>query len=142
MSSGIYVINVRSVAAEQFGDELVVIQFDSGKYYSLGGLAVQVWELLHAPVAITSIINALADAAGATSPGDEALTREVQDLGKQFAAEGLITEAEAPGVTPTLAAFQYAPATVEIYSDLADLVSIDPVHDVDAMIGWPRTGAA
>lgn len=142
MSSGIYVINARSVAAEQFGDELVVIQFDTGKYYSLGGLAVQVWELLRAPVAITSIVGAVAEAAGATSPGDDALTREVQDLATQFATDGLITQAEAPAVTAKLDAFHYAPAKVETYSDLADLVSIDPVHDVDAMIGWPRTGAA
>ena len=142
MAVAAYTLNAGSVAAERFGDELVIIQFDSGKYYSLGGMAVQVWDLLQAPVSVEGAAAALSAAAGVTAPPADAIARDVSDLLATFAGEGLVVPAEAAGEAPALAAFIYEAARIETYSDLADLVAIDPVHDVDAMMGWPRTTTA
>ena len=136
-----YVVNAHIVAAERFGDELVIIQFDSGKYYSLGGSAVPAWEALENPATVAGLAAALSAGAGASSPGIDAVTQDVESLLAQFVAERLVIEAEADDAVPALAAFDYAPAKIETYADLADLVAIDPVHDVDAMMGWPRVAS-
>jgi len=31
----------------------------------------------------------------------------------------------------------FATPVVEVFNDLADLIAIDPVHEVDASAGWP-----
>jgi hypothetical protein len=140
MPSECHVCNYEMLAAEQFDGDLVVINFESGKYFSIGGVAVQAWEILQTPATPEALLAALSDAAGATSPGLEVLTAEIAAIIERFAAEGLIIPADSPGQVPMLEPFAYAPAVIEAYSDLADLVSLDPIHDVNAMMGWPRAG--
>lgn len=142
MSTEACVINFPVVAAEQFGDEIVVIQFDTGRYFSLGGVAQQVWHLLQTPVTPQAMVGALSEAAGATAPDPAALLNEITTLTDRLVAEGLVLATDATGPMTPIGSFAYAPASLEAYSDLADLVSIDPIHDVDAMMGWPRVGAA
>ncbi|WP_368415328.1 hypothetical protein [Falsiroseomonas sp.] len=142
MSVQAYVCNFDVVAAERFEIELVVIQFDTGKYFSIRGVALQLWDMLQGPVTPEAMLVALSDGAGATSPGAEALATEIAAIIERFATEALIVPADAPGPAPVLQAFVHAPAVIEAYTDLADLVSLDPIHDVNAMMGWPRAGTA
>jgi hypothetical protein len=30
------------------------------------------------------------------------------------------------------------PADLDVYSDLADLIAMDPVHEIDTLTGWPH----
>lgn len=142
MSTSTYVINALVVAFEEFGGELVVIQFDTGKYFSLGGVAVPAWHMLQSPATREALVAALSQAAGDTAPEPGELLSQLDGLIDRLVAEGLIIESDAPGIAPVTEPFIYAPASMETYSDLADLVSLDPIHDVDAMMGWPRRGAA
>ncbi|WPB82956.1 PqqD family protein [Sediminicoccus rosea] len=142
MSSMLYVSNAAVVASEQFDGELVVIQFDTGRYFSLSGMAMPAWQLLQSPVTRDAMLFALSQAAGDTAPEPAELASQLDALIEQLVAEALLIEAEAPGIAAVIEPFNYAAPRVDIYSDLADLVSLDPIHDVDAMMGWPRTGAA
>ncbi|WP_431302032.1 hypothetical protein [Sediminicoccus sp. BL-A-41-H5] len=142
MTSSVHVANRAATAAERFGDEFVIIQFETGHYFSLGGLALPAWEILQVPASIEGMAAVLHAAAGDTSPGLAPLAAELERLVARFLESGLVLPAETEGTPPAITPFSYAPAVIETYSDLADLVSIDPVHDVDAMMGWPRSGAA
>lgn len=35
----------------------------------------------------------------------------------------------------------FAPPVVELYDDIADIITMDPIHDVDVDSGWPRAAA-
>lgn len=36
----------------------------------------------------------------------------------------------------------FAAPVVELYDDIADIITMDPIHDVDTDSGWPRAPAA
>jgi hypothetical protein len=31
-----------------------------------------------------------------------------------------------------------APANLEVFDDLAELITMDPVHEIDTLTGWPH----
>ena len=35
---------------------------------------------------------------------------------------------------------RFAPPRISKYTDLQHLIALDPIHDVDAGLGWPRPG--
>jgi hypothetical protein len=121
------IINTQ-IAAELFGDEMVLIDIQSGRYFSLRGAAMDIWQLLNVPrspaglhAAFVAPNHAELDAALAKMQ-DEGL---ILTVAGQAASEGYEARQE------------YRPPLVEIYTDLAELIALDPVHEVDAEQGWP-----
>jgi hypothetical protein len=39
---------------------------------------------------------------------------------------------------PQTTSTPYTPPIIEVFHDLQELISIDPVHDVDEVDGWPH----
>lgn len=116
------------IAAELFGDEMVLIDIQSGRYFSLRGAAVDVWRLLGVSRSRASLHEAFV----APDHGelDAALAHMLE--------EGLLlTAASHTGSESHETRHEYRPPQVEVYSDLAELIALDPVHEVDAERGWP-----
>lgn len=122
--------------AEDFGGEIVAINFDNGRYYSIRGFAFAVWHDLiagHAPSAICERLASIdGSIAGATATF-------IIDLERH----GLIRKS-ASTIAPTqpiacVAAVQsgLVPPAIEIFDDMADLITADPIHEVDNESGWP-----
>jgi hypothetical protein len=123
------------LAAEEFDREIVLLDVVRGLYFSLGGAAVDLWRAFGEPRGADEAIEALClRFPDADRP---ALKAAVQGMRHH----GLLVKSEAsfgsgrPAFTP--AAREFHPPTVEAFSDLADLISIDPVHEVDSGAGWP-----
>lgn len=130
---GFFVANKRFVA-DDFEDETVVIDVDKGLYFSLQGSAVPIWRLFQDSQNLPAVL----DEAARALPEDACLAvrRTIDDL----IAHRLLLEAEpAPRDPPRLDAFAaaFSPPVFQVFSDLADLITIDPVHEVDEAAGWP-----
>jgi len=41
------------------------------------------------------------------------------------------------GAPPLPAGTVFAPPVLEVYTDMQDLLLLDPIHDVDETVGWP-----
>jgi hypothetical protein len=61
---------------------------------------------------------------------------------------GVFATQDATGTSPSHKApdglgwpSSFAPPIVEVYDDIADIITLDPIHDVDADTGWPRAAA-
>lgn len=137
-------VNIPDVMHETIDGEVIAINLVSGNYYSFRGTGAQIWALvddLGAPS-----VEELADALAVRfeSPRSEiesAVTRFVGDL----AEEGLVADAQAgDGARPEPAEQlnggpkpPFELPRVEKYTDMQDLVLLDPVHQVDDT-GWPR----
>ncbi|MEQ1769121.1 MAG: hypothetical protein ABL879_04720 [Devosia sp.] len=81
------------------------------------------------------------DAVLAALPADDARRSAVVTLVEKLAGLELIvatTDGAAPSVA--LAGLDSAGTDfgVEVFEDLTELLVADPVHDVDAMAGWPH----
>jgi len=124
-----WIANIAVVAAEDFDGETVVINFETGRYFSLGGAATWIWRSLERGASVGDV------AAQAPPEARPAIARAFETL----AAEGLtIPAAQAPAPVADMAPEPWSAPRIEVFSDLAELVALDPVHEVNAMMGWPH----
>jgi len=124
------------IVAENFDDETVLIDVDNGVYFSMQGSAAAVWRAFETPQVPASACAELA--ADLPEPDREAVARLIAEL----AERNLIVEAEAAppapaGLLSRFAATSFALPVLGVFTDLADLIAIDPVHEVDDQAGWP-----
>ena len=131
-----------NVSARSFGDEVVAAHFANGVYYSLLGSAAQIWDGLMAGAEIDNVIaqvSALSDA------GSVDFAAAANSLVEALLAEQLIEPAPGANATPWQATpgaeGPYGLPAVERYTDLEDLLQLDPIHDVEEM-GWPHADPA
>ncbi len=124
------------VLAEDFGGEIVAINMENGRYYSLRGLAYAIWGDLVAG-------HGAADIRDAITAVDYSLGVASAAFIQRLSEEGLvrIRDASAAPTAPLASASAahagMAAPQVETFDDMADLIKADPIHDVDEEFGWP-----
>lgn len=135
-----YRINEPDVTAETFEDEVIAINLANGRYHSLRGAAAWLWQALAAGLGSREAIDQLLKAADA--PPDAA--DQAAEVIEQLAAEELIVPAPQQtaehlagglGLTPLLV---FLAPLIETFTDMENLLAIDPIHEVDVQGGWPH----
>lgn len=137
----VYRIGGPYVTSEVIDGEAIIVNLQSGCYYSLRGSGADVWLCLQKPMPAESII----DFVKKNYTGDDnAIKAAVQDLLRQLEAEQLIVSSEdtASHVRP---ADKERPVVFELpvlekYTDMQALLLLDPIHDV-GQTGWPAAKA-
>jgi hypothetical protein len=125
--------------------EVVAINLETGSYYNIAGAGTDVWAAVERPASVDDVTAQLARRYDA--PVDEiapAVTRFVEEL----LAEGLIRPAEndaarsepTPDDRPSHGQARFSPPVLEKFTDMEDLLLVDPVHDVTER-GWPHVEA-
>ncbi|MCU1360944.1 MAG: hypothetical protein JWN99_2233 [Ilumatobacteraceae bacterium] len=125
-SSQTFTIVGDHVVGEVFDGEAIIIDTITGAYYSLADGAAQVWSALAAGATTFGEIHA-------ASGGDARLVLAV--LSELVEAQLVLTEAPMPPRPDD------ALAHLTKYSDMEELLLLDPIHDV-APAGWPVEGIA
>jgi hypothetical protein len=127
------------VVFEESDAEVVVVNLNEGVYYFLGGPAAFVWMALHSGKTGGEVVTAIAglDDAPPTMP------QEVLDFVARLIELNLlqvVAGPRSPGEQslPVVEYFAqgYRRPELETYSDLQDILLLDPIHDVDDT-GWP-----
>jgi hypothetical protein len=122
-----------NIASEDFDGEFVVLDLDSGKYFSLAGAAAVVWRGLLAGHSVETLTAAL--------PGGDARRDAVAGLVGSLVAHGLLVPGNPPAPADAALADELVSADgfgIDVFDDLADLLVADPIHDVDQQAGWPH----
>ena len=129
--------NGPAVVSETIDGEVIVIHLERGSYFSLRDSAAELWELVEQGCAPEAIVAALSSRyLGA--PADE-VAHEATRFLEELQEEGLVVDADGTAVaTPDLgsASADFAPPRLEKYTDLQDLIMMDPIHEVEPK-GWP-----
>lgn len=138
-----YCLNAPDVVSENVDGEVVVVDLGKGIYYSLEGSASPIWELLvagHTVDEATAVLEPVLDAPA------ERLRRAVAELLEEVKGEGLVSPRpqdlpapQTPEGLVTGTAF-VAPRLAR-FTDMQDLLALDPVHDADEQQGWPHRKA-
>lgn len=145
-------VNSPTVTHETIDGEAVIINLDSGSYYSLVDVGATVWDLLYQQAPVDEIVNKIAN----THAADAAeIDRAVRQLIDQLSAENLVVADESTAPESTApdesAATQFSTApdqnghdktpfkapVLQKFTDMQELLLLDPIHDVDDM-GWPK----
>lgn len=124
-----YRIRAPQVVHESVAGEVVAIDFATGSYFSLRGPAEAVWTSLSGTEALT--VDAVAGAAGPAA--DEAQVATFLD---HLVELGLLERSGPPAGN----GHGTGGLVVEHFTDMEDLILLDPVHDVSEA-GWPNAPA-
>lgn len=123
-------------SADDFDGEIVAINLETGIYYSVKDAAAALWQDLvdgHSVEALTEL-----------AAENRELALAIERYADELVSCGLMRAAsDAPVPTePARTATQVAtmlPPTLESFGDMQDLLLLDPVHEVDEEMGWPKT---
>jgi len=137
-----YRLNTPRVVHETLDDETIIIDFETGTYYSLTGVAHWVLFLLIQEQSVAQVVDQIA----ACYDGEQ---EEIDVAVRQFivnlAAASIIVKVIAP-VSGTAVALPLTPKSpftlpqLEEHTDIQDLLLLDPIHEVSKQ-GWPMRQA-
>jgi hypothetical protein len=138
-----YRVNAPHVIAETIGGETIIVHLSTGCYFNLGGTAVEIWDGIAAEQPTALIVQELVLRYD-SSP--EEIEAAVSQLLEELRREELIVSMDdngAPAATesisePTSARAPFVEPSVSKFTDMQDIILLDPVHEVDAR-GWPHT---
>ena len=135
MTTDDYLTVNKRIVADEFEDETVLIDVHKGLYFSMRGSAAEIWKSFDEPRSKAAFLDDLD-----SNLGKDQLSTVAQAIDKMVEHELLIA-ASAPksGSTVLLsfAATAFALPVVDVFTDMAELIAIDPVHEVDEAAGWP-----
>jgi coenzyme PQQ synthesis protein D (PqqD) len=130
--------NSPPILHETIEHETIIVNLDAGIYYSLNPAATTIWQGLDDGASIEQIVRGLAEQSGTAT--DE-VAQSVRLLIEQLLQEELITTredgGESAGVVPWPDDVSYEPPLLRRYTDMQELLLLDPVHDV-GVGGWPQ----
>ena len=124
----------KGVHSQDFGDEVVVVNLYTGKYFSFRQGAAQVWLLFQKQEVWD--LGHLFSCFGKTEEDTE-LTQFLDMLFEEGLVEKEVMPIEGNDPLPLDFDPVLQPLLVEVYDDMKELLLLDPIHDVDAKVGWP-----
>jgi len=134
-------VNTPIVVSETRDGESIIMHHGTGAFFDSSGSGSFIWQLIERGTTLDAVANALAaryDIDFAT--GLESARRFVETL----AAHDLVRfDGELPppaAVDIAVAGGPMPPAELGVHTDLADMLLLDPIHEVD-QAGWPVAAA-
>jgi hypothetical protein len=143
-------VDRRRVVHETIDGEAILIHMETGFYYSLEGSGSEIWNALAAGTAPEDICGALKAHYAAPEATIEAAVAALVD---ELCREGLLDEVgtASPGTplatAPASAAngnggpAEFQAPVLHRYTDMADFMLVDPIHEVEDT-GWPNQKVA
>ncbi len=139
-------VNAPKVVHETIEGEVVIVNLDKGDYYSLVQAGADIWSGIISGISRDEIIEEI----NQRYAGDRAtIEKSVNDFIEQLQREELIKidqTDESPNsngkTAPILAEVNgekpnFEPPSLNKYTDMEELLALDPIHEVDTEVGWP-----
>jgi len=151
MNSNIsYKVNKTDVVSEKFDDEVVIINLESGNYYSLKEIGFDIWSLVENVASADEIVEWIMRQYDFSSA--EEINKAVSQFIAELTVEGLIisdgtvkngdiktsdTQTER-GAIPGKSLFDSNKIVLQKYTDMQDFLLVDPIHEVE-YTDWPKS---
>ena len=114
--------------------ETLLIDSESGHLLMMTGVGPLLWQRLLGGVAVEQLADEVVDRFGPTAGED------CRVFLRTLAESGLAIPAPDAAAQAALVEWpdSFAPPMLERYDDIANIITMDPIHDVDQSAGWPR----
>jgi hypothetical protein len=126
-------VNSPAVVFDASADDTVIINLVSGRYFRLDAVSSHAWN------ALVASGSRRAFTASATNESD--VLASIDDMVAALVAEDLIVEAPEAAAAEKPEPWAFAGFTLESFSDLEDILGLDPIHEADPDKGWPTARA-
>ncbi len=127
-----YKINEPHANAEVFEDEVVVVNLLNGNYYSILNAGFDIWRMMEAGYTKDDIFQQYSSVEGAQADVETFFNDLVNLELIKLSEEAPPQELEEIAISKS-----YMKPTLEQYTDMQDLLMLDPIHEVDKT-GWPK----
>ena len=139
-----YRVNAPKVVHDVIDGEAVLVNLNNGNYYSIDRVGADVWNLVEKRAAVHQIVHHIASL---YEGSPEEIEKSIHELLEELHREELIVPDAASkssegndlhaanGAAGVKPAFEQP--RLHKYSDMEDLLLLDPIHDVDET-GWPN----
>ena len=140
-----YRVNAPKVVHDVIDGEAVLVNLNNGNYYSIDRVGADVWNLVEKRAAVHQIVHHIASL---YEGSPEEIEKSIHELLEELHREELIVP-DARVQLPQGTAFDdaangqgterapFETPRLHKYSDMEDLLLLDPIHDVDER-GWPN----
>jgi hypothetical protein len=132
-----FTVNTPNIVCEIFDNEVVAVNLDVGIYYSITGWSAKVWQMIQNGLSIEEMEHILTKYYDDSCNVNESLAKFAQEL-----LEKNLIVSRNPQDKPISTDLQFEKIDkmpklfIEEFSDMQDILLLDPVHDVDDS-GWP-----
>jgi hypothetical protein len=138
-------VNSPQVISETVGGETIIVNLASGHYFSLQGTAPDIWTGIERGDEAASIVHQLEQRYEAT--GNDDIGAAVNKLLDDFVAAELVVvdgngnnSATPPPSQTGGDRIPFVAPSFTTFTDMQDIILLDPVHEVDTR-GWPHASA-
>jgi Coenzyme PQQ synthesis protein D (PqqD) len=136
-----FMVEPDRVVHETIDNETILIDLDTGIYYSLTGSGAEIWGLLSSGVALADAAEVLRRRYPSEGDWPE---HELHRLTRELVAEGLLVQSSATATPPFEDGEVDRPFEAPMlhrYADMEYFLRLDPIHEVDEAAGWPEPRA-
>ena len=143
-----YRVNRPDIVYESFDEEIVIINLDTGNYYSLGGAGTDIWSYIEGSASVLEIVQRLENGYG--DSGSNGIGDAVGQFIEELESEGLVVpdktgeerdEGKKVGSESVPALELKNPTFVapalEKFTDMQEFLLVDPIHEIDYG-DWPK----
>jgi hypothetical protein len=134
-------VNTPTVTHETIDGEAVIINLDSGNYYSLVDVGSFIWGLVERGASQSEVQNLVLQSYQGNAPdidqGVQELLTQLQQENLIVPVDGAVTFDPEPISDNGREKPSFNPPSLHKYSDMQELLLLDPIHDVDDA-GWPK----
>jgi len=134
--SDVYAVASKDIVFESFDGEAVVLDLSTGNYFGFSDSGSRVWQALSSGIAAQSLVG---QSAGGATIGLAEIEGFISQL-LEFRLLAPLPDTPARAISGELLAElaqTSEPIKVEVHDDLADLILVDPIHEVEEPQGWP-----
>ena len=139
-----YSIKSFQLSHQTFEDETVIVDLESGSYYSLNKTGTEIWSLLDGDG--TTSMEIVEEISRRYEGEPQDMKAAVTHFLSELQQASLARAAESDDAAPQREWDQDAPAgakppfevpCLETFTDMQELLLLDPIHEADAT-GWPN----
>jgi hypothetical protein len=138
-------VNAPKVIHDTIDGETVIVNLDSGNYYSLDKIGTEIWSLMERNTGMSGITEHIVNRYNGER---EEIEKAIKQLMDELQKEALIvmdgseeperdTEIRQDKTEPLIKQHDFKVPVLFKYTDMQDLLLLDPVHEVDDT-GWPN----
>ena len=129
-----YQLNAPACIAEAVENDLIIINLSSGRYYNMRHETVVVWQALTQGVTPANLLQ-FNDWDAQLQERFKAHLQFLLDEALLVPHDELMAAADAPRIE---LAGADNPFHVDVFTDMQEMLLLDPIHDADANVGWPH----
>lgn len=127
MLDEIYTLRTPNVVSDEVGGETLAINLDTGAYYVIAPSALPVWRAISNGIRPSALLD----------DADDKRSAALSAFVERVIAAGLVTASDIESTVDSSIEWNADGLLLQEFTDMADLLGLDPIHDADEVVGWP-----